>query len=179
MEYKVFPYPSLNILYSWLNTVFQNNSLPHAHISTGFPYGSFRKTSGERYPGVPAKPVTRQGKYSQKLYVLRKTQVIFMLSKNNQDLHKLSSNNYFILNFSFYGKLNKSNNNINTNADLSHSLFVTISTCLQSRGQWKASWLPIYSNTADSTVVSGVTVEDFQKDFQIAEKISLMTCPLP
>lgn len=25
-------------------------------MSTGFPYGSFFKTSGERYPGVPAKP---------------------------------------------------------------------------------------------------------------------------
>lgn len=149
-------HPSLNVLYSWLNTVFQNNSLPHAHISTGFPYGSFRKTSGERYPGVPAKPVTRQGKYSQKLYVLHKKQVIFMLSKNTQDLRKLSSNKYFILNFPFYGKLPKSNSSRNTYADLAHSLFATISTCLQTRGQQKASWLPIYPNTADSTVVSRV-----------------------
>ena len=31
--------------------------LPHAQISTGFPYASFLSTSGERYPGVPAKPV--------------------------------------------------------------------------------------------------------------------------
>lgn len=30
--------------------------LPQAHRSTGFPYGSFRSTSGERYPGVPANP---------------------------------------------------------------------------------------------------------------------------
>lgn len=149
-------HPSLNVLYSWLNTVFQNNSLPHAHISTGFPYGSFRKTSGERYPGVPAKPVTRQGKYSQKLYVLHKKQVIFMLSKNTQDLRKVSSNKYFILNFPFYGKLPKSNSSRNTYADLAHSLFATISTCLQTRGQQKASWLPIYPNTADSTVVSRV-----------------------
>ena len=29
---------------------------PHAQMSTGFPYGSFFKTSGERYPGVPANP---------------------------------------------------------------------------------------------------------------------------
>lgn len=29
---------------------------PQAHRSTGFPYGSFRSTSGERYPGVPANP---------------------------------------------------------------------------------------------------------------------------
>lgn len=149
-------HPSLNVLYSWLNTVFQNNSLPHAHISTGFPYGSFRKTSGERYPGVPAKPVTRQGKYSQKLYVLHKKQVIFMLSKNTEDLHKLSSNKYFILNFPFYGKLPKSNSSRNTYADLAHSLFATTSTCLQTRGQQKAIWLPIYPNTADSTVVSRV-----------------------
>lgn len=25
-------------------------------MSTGFPYGSFLNTSGDRYPGVPAKP---------------------------------------------------------------------------------------------------------------------------
>lgn len=30
--------------------------LPQAHMSTGFPYGSFLSTSGLRYPGVPAKP---------------------------------------------------------------------------------------------------------------------------
>lgn len=30
--------------------------LPQAHRSTGFPYGSFLSTSGERYPGVPANP---------------------------------------------------------------------------------------------------------------------------
>jgi hypothetical protein len=29
---------------------------PQAHRSTGFPYGSFLSTSGERYPGVPANP---------------------------------------------------------------------------------------------------------------------------
>jgi len=29
---------------------------PHAQMSTGFPYGSFFKTSGDRYPGVPANP---------------------------------------------------------------------------------------------------------------------------
>lgn len=31
--------------------------LPQAQISTGLPYGSFLRTSGERYPGVPANPV--------------------------------------------------------------------------------------------------------------------------
>lgn len=25
-------------------------------MSTGFPYGSFLRTSGDKYPGVPAKP---------------------------------------------------------------------------------------------------------------------------
>lgn len=30
--------------------------LPHAHMSTGFPYGSFLRTSGDKYPGVPANP---------------------------------------------------------------------------------------------------------------------------
>lgn len=30
--------------------------LPQAHMSTGFPYGSFLSTSGDRYPGVPANP---------------------------------------------------------------------------------------------------------------------------
>ena len=29
---------------------------PHAHMSTGLPYGSFLNTSGDKYPGVPAKP---------------------------------------------------------------------------------------------------------------------------
>lgn len=33
-----------------------NRILPHAQISTGFPYGSFFRTSGDKYPGVPAKP---------------------------------------------------------------------------------------------------------------------------
>ena len=35
--------------------------LPQAQISTGFPYGSFFSTSGERQPGVPAKPVHDNG----------------------------------------------------------------------------------------------------------------------
>lgn len=48
--------------------------LPHAHMSTGFPYGSFLRTSGDKYPGVPANPekviwksgevVTQQAAYS-------------------------------------------------------------------------------------------------------------------
>ena len=37
---------------------FLKHFLPQAHKSTGLPYGSFFSTSGERYPGVPAKPKT-------------------------------------------------------------------------------------------------------------------------
>lgn len=37
---------------------------PQAQISTGFPYGSFLSTSGERYPGVPAKPKIENAMFS-------------------------------------------------------------------------------------------------------------------
>ena len=36
-----------------------SKSLPHAQTSTGLPYGSFRNTSGDKYPGVPANPKKR------------------------------------------------------------------------------------------------------------------------
>ena len=39
--------------------VVENHS-PHAHTSTGFPYGSRLRTSGDRYPGVPANPGGRR-----------------------------------------------------------------------------------------------------------------------
>lgn len=32
------------------------NNSPQAQMSTGLPYASFLKTSGDRYPGVPANP---------------------------------------------------------------------------------------------------------------------------
>lgn len=35
------------------------NNSPQAQMSTGLPYASFLKTSGDRYPGVPANPAEK------------------------------------------------------------------------------------------------------------------------
>lgn len=51
------------------NSDINTEHVPHAQMSTGLPYGSFLRTSGERYPGVPAKPAHRDQK-------LRETQTI-------------------------------------------------------------------------------------------------------
>lgn len=36
------------------------NNSPQAQMSTGLPYASFLKTSGDRYPGVPANPAEKK-----------------------------------------------------------------------------------------------------------------------
>lgn len=85
--------------------------IPHAHISTGFPQGSFLITSGDKQPGVPAKPVKQKIQFKfeirEKNYVLNTLVLIIIYSYISQikpitGKYKLVLRSSFVLKWNVY-----------------------------------------------------------------------------